>query len=434
MASVSYIIRSEKKGSSEVPIWVLIRSTTLNLKTSTKIKVPFNLWDSKRQCLKPYRDKSTEIINRLDKLSIELSGLKDYLIDILSTKEDITKEELKSHIDSYLISKRKEVATRHNMNKFIHIVIEEMKNGTRLTETQNFYNKNSIKVYDTFLKVWTSFQNTYLKRVLDFENVDASIYTEFIKYCYSKDYTAETINKYLSVLRSILKKGVSAKLSTNTNFLDFKSTQENTDSKKPYLTDREIYALFNLELTDETQKKVRDIFLIGCYCGQRVSDYNNVTKDNLTTLKNGIKAFVFVQQKTKTTVSVPYLSDNVDTILNRWDYNLPRISDVTINKEIKKICRMANITELFFYKNIRGGKIVTSTIEKCDLITTHTARRSAITNLYKRNILNERELRSISGHKTEKSFSQYICLSSDEQAENIAEKLKADNESKKNEK
>ena len=57
---------------------------------------------------------------------------------------------------------------------------------------------------------------------------------------------------------------------------------------------------------------------------------------------------------------------------------------------------------------------------KYSLISTHSARRSGITNLYKSRLFNTRQLMSISGHKTESSFYLYISESADELADEIA--------------
>ena len=59
---------------------------------------------------------------------------------------------------------------------------------------------------------------------------------------------------------------------------------------------------------------------------------------------------------------------------------------------------------------------------KYELVTTHTARRSGVTNMYKTGILDKREMMSISGHQTEAIFENYIKVSKSEQADRIAAK------------
>ena len=60
---------------------------------------------------------------------------------------------------------------------------------------------------------------------------------------------------------------------------------------------------------------------------------------------------------------------------------------------------------------------------KYEIITTHTARRSGVTNLYKTGLLDTRDMMSISGHKSEATFEHYIKMKKSEHADRIAEKL-----------
>jgi hypothetical protein len=59
-----------------------------------------------------------------------------------------------------------------------------------------------------------------------------------------------------------------------------------------------------------------------------------------------------------------------------------------------------------------------------DLVTSHTARRSGITNLYLTGLFDTVQMMSISGHKDQRTFFDYIKLSSDEIADKIMEKLR----------
>ena len=66
-------------------------------------------------------------------------------------------------------------------------------------------------------------------------------------------------------------------------------------------------------------------------------------------------------------------------------------------------------------------------------MSSHTARRSGITNLYLRGTFDNFQMMSISGHKDEKTFSDYIKLSSDEVADIIAKKMDERNKAISNE-
>lgn len=87
-----------------------------------------------------------------------------------------------------------------------------------------------------------------------------------------------------------------------------------------------------------------------------------------------------------------------------------------MNTQIKLIARAAGITSTVQINETRGGKNVTRQVSKCELVTTHTARRSAATNMYLAGIPSI-SIMKITGHRTEKNFMKYIRIT---QAENAA--------------
>lgn len=425
MASVKYFVRSSKKKNSEVSIYARMRSGKIDLGVCTGINIPFDLWNDKQGCLKPYQNRDCQTIIRMDKAKADLETTKGLLYNLMDADPAITAKdaanEIKKHFDEVNAVR---TSTPKDMNKYISYLIEQMKSGERKVKGKN-YSEGSIKSWNSFAKTWKTFQNDYLNRMLDFKNITMSVHSKFVSYCYSREYTADTTRKYLTTLIAVMNYALKDSISDNRihETREFSKTVPIAEGKKPYLTEAEIEAIFNLELSDPMLMKVRDVFLIGCYCGQRVSDFSRITKDNIIILPNGYKAFNITQQKTGTRVIVPFLSKNIETILERWDYELPYIVDVLINRHIKTICEKAKITEPFLTEIMRGGKLEKTYVPKCDLITCHTARRSCITNLYNKNLLDIHELRAISGHKTNAAFEKYICLSSDERAMRIAEKL-----------
>ena len=80
------------------------------------------------------------------------------------------------------------------------------------------------------------------------------------------------------------------------------------------------------------------------------------------------------------------------------------------------------MNEPITYNYTRGGKLVTETKPKFELISSHTARRSAATNLYLTGRMKTYDIMSITGHTTEKSFFRYIRVSLDD----ISNQLGAD--------
>ena len=107
--------------------------------------------------------------------------------------------------------------------------------------------------------------------------------------------------------------------------------------------------------------------------------------------------------KVNSPISIP-IDNNTLSILKKWDYKLPYISNSDINKYIKKACLKAEIDE-----DVMDGETVK---KKHQLISCHTGRRSFATNGYISNVP-IRTLMSITGHKKESTFYNYVQIKRD---------------------
>jgi len=92
-------------------------------------------------------------------------------------------------------------------------------------------------------------------------------------------------------------------------------------------------------------------------------------------------------------------------------------------RESKKYAEEHNGSPL--YKRNKNGTVL---MRKYEIVSSHTARRSTITNLYKRGIFEKRELMAISGHTTERNCERYIKVTKDEMADRVDEKLIRDDQ------
>ena len=272
-----------------------------------------------------------------------------------------------------------------------------------------------------------------------------------------------------------------------------KAVKEIDKRAEIYLTDEEIDAMYALELTGDNEI-VRDIFLLGYFSCQRYSDYCKLREENFITYnKSGL--ITLTQKKTKKKVEVPIFDDRVYELCEKYHYDFPKIDVQKMNLKIKAVGyelsktvpsfrekyvtvlttvekRSENTYEKLLEKKNKGikftenerkwfhklftenerkwfhkldkwakirngsplfernkhGEVVRS---KYELICSHTARRSGTTNLYKLGVLSDLELRSITGHESQKNFEGYIRIGISEQAQRVGDKIKAAMEAKK---
>ena len=120
------------------------------------------------------------------------------------------------------------------------------------------------------------------------------------------------------------------------------------------------------------------------------------------------------QQKTGNHVIIP-VRPELQAILDKYENRLPKSYEQKVNKFIKEIAREAGITEKIEVSYVENGERKTHLVEKCDLVKTHTARRSGATNMYLAGIPTI-AIMKITGHKTEKEFMKYIKITEEQTA------------------
>lgn len=148
---------------------------------------------------------------------------------------------------------------------------------------------------------------------------------------------------------------------------------------KVWLTESEVLQLQAYDFGDDKiLSQCRDLFLLQCRTALRVSDLQRISKAHIN---NG---FISIQQqKTKKTVKI-FITDEIKTILERYDYNIPipanRKWEPIYNLNIKEVARKAipeSEIEILVFKPGKEGKL--EIVKKADILTSHDAIRTCIT-------------------------------------------------------
>ena len=339
-----------------------------------------------------------------------------------------------------------EAARKADVILFMQDFLQGIRSG-EIKYNGETYEKNTCKAWGCFFGVLKRF---YVKHPFTWNDIDETLTDSFINWMEKEGYMVKSINKYLITFRAMVGYAYKKRLHDNTRALTAFSTKkvlETDKAKEIYLTEQELQALYDMKL-DGLKSVVRDVFLIGCYTCQRFSDYSRLERENFVTTPKGTKVVRIVQEKTGNAVVIPILNNNLLSIAEKYNYEIPKVSDVILNRYIKKILKdlaksvpslaklerttltmrertMEERGEVTFMRDAKGYVVK----PRYDLVSSHTARRSGITNLYLTGLFDEVQMMSVSGHKDAKTFREYVKLSSDEIADAIAKKL-ADKENK----
>jgi integrase len=255
---------------------------------------------------------------------------------------------------------------------------------------------------------------------ITFENIDLVFYKKLIDYLTSLELGPNTIGKLITNLKVFLREALEDKVTDNNTFTHRKFKSISFTSQTFYLNLAEIKEMQELDLSDAPRlDRVRDMFVIGCYTGLRYADLTNIKPHNI---QNGM--IEITQAKTGNVVIIPFTND-VLRILEKYNYTMPKISNQKYNEYLKLVCQKCELLKKdVTVTKIKGGKKITLTAPKHTFIASHTARRSMATNEFAAGDLDIGEIRSLTGHSTEKVFYKYIRETPKDTAERIKEKFK----------
>jgi len=396
----------EKTPKKESLIIMHFSSKGKRFKKSIGYKCSLNHWDSKKQKIKTGKgmlQNAYEINKRIDDIR---AFTEKELANMINDSGSITLDKLSQLVSCKINgNENDEENEKSKLVKYAKNLNEAKKNRINITTYRSY--KQTIKLLELYEKKYY--------KTLRFEEIDLSFYRNFVDLLEGEDFSLNSIGKHVKNLKTFLNDALVNGVSNNTIFKNraFKVLKEVTTDI--YLTWEEIKVLADKDFSNRPRIELaRDIFLIGCYTGQRVSDYNGLTNKNIEII-DGHKFIKIHQKKTDTIVHIPITKD-IQEVLNRYNGDFPsKLSEPILRKNIKTACSTVGFKEMIDVSYVKGGKSIKKEISKYNLVKTHTARRSFCTNHY----MAGKPVQNImlfSGHKTEREFLKYIRIEKKQEA------------------
>ena len=416
MANVSAFIKPTKKDTkTKVRFYVSRGRNEKRLFYTSDIEVIPEHFDSSKGILKTrisfYSEKER---TDFDTSVRDMKNTIQEAFNNAENKQELTSDLLGVEIDKILHPERymiKEVvAAPETVLQYIDNFVKEAPNR-KDKSTGRTLTYNNIQQYKATQKHLKAFAKKIKKADFQFSDINTEFYQKFVSYLQNLQFTQNSVGKHIRVFKLMLNEANRPEV----NMKNFHVFTEEVDNV--YLTETELKQLKDFDFSESPHlDRVRDWFLLLAWTGSRFSDLQKIQstdiRDNMIT---------FRQQKTNTKVVIP-LHPVVVSILEKYNYQMPEpVSNQKFNDYIKEACKAAGIDTFESFTRTVGGKLVTETKPKYELVSSHTGRRSFCTNMYKRG-LDTMMIRSFSGHKTEKSFLKYIKVRQEEHAAMMAKK------------
>lgn len=361
---VVFELRKEKATSNGlIPIQFVIRAEGVRIRKNVGFSTKESYWLGSRvkPNLKKEESNNYQFIN--DELQKIESKVNDIFFYFRANKILFSKEKFLEQYDKEIIEKSK-------VDFFV--CFEEYLISGSLTKVYNtIRNQRTIKNYLKIFEEETGFAIT-------FEKLNENFYQELMKYSFfKKEIKNNYFAKIIAVLKSFLRWSIDKNYTTYRDFEKFKGTEHDVDII--YLTFDELIKLYNHDFENSRLNHVKDFYCMGCFCGLRFSDLSQLHRANISESHINISI-----QKTKTQNHIISLNNFAKEILNKYRGTiyepLPSISQQKFNDYIKECCEIVEINKPTTITWFVGTKKVQITLPKYELITSHTARKTFITN------------------------------------------------------
>lgn len=330
-----------------------------------------------------------------------------------------------THDESYLFNQvldrlRADVIQlyRDNKTKSIKELQEMARNLVKFGSTEAAQKKSLFPVLKQFIEIWKKEKDpktvkpfitlqdklSVFNPNLEINKLDNRFYDKFKQALFDEGKLDSTVYKYITNLCTFLTWAYSRGYEVH-------MTKENPTHKsweiirrvnEPIaLTMGELEKLEHLEITEALIMEklppakhgrrgdrsvtaltiARDYLIVECRTGQRISDIKSFDPKDMV-------GMVWVNKVTKgrrmlgKVNRVPFntkFTAPAYAILLKYDHELPRISEQTLNDNIKSVCRLAGITQDYTVVKWKQNQEVIISKSKCDFLSTHTGKKTFIT-------------------------------------------------------
>ncbi len=453
MATSFFLMTKKEDGDATLFVRLQSRKLGINYKMATPLVANIREWNDNYGDMKKWRKYSRENTSFCKKVD----AIQEELDNTLDREMPITKEEMRQIIENIAYAEAKEAENkrkeekareeaeknRMTLNKYIDLYLKQIATGGRQTARGRNFAPSSVKSIKMAMTRFKEFQKA-MKREYDFNDINMDFYYAYNAFLKKKNYNINTCGKCIKELKTVIAAAQSEGHHSNQIWRDnrFKGNRVEVDSI--FLTREELDKIMAVDMSkfSPAHEQARDIFMIGVWTAQRVSDYNYIQKEDFNTLVKNVlreeddpdhpgekKAWVerqeitflnIRQQKTGAKVAIP-CNSALKAILEKYDYQVPHLPDQVINRYIKDIAQAAGLTDLVEIESTKGGTPKTEKIEKYKLIHTHTARRTGATLMYLDGI-DIYDIMKITGHTSPKMLKKYIRADSLQVVEKLTDK------------
>jgi site-specific recombinase XerD len=396
MAKTKLIIRSHRRnGEGKSSIFVRFSHIDRSCFFATGVVIDQKYWDGKQETVRKSLPGFSSLNSLLTKKKLEVDEI---VIRLRLSDREISVDAVRNEFNRKFkaIDVVDEPApVKHLLPYYDEFVVyqRDIKRLAQGTLVQYSGTRKRIVAFEEYLGKQLTLKD------LNKELAEQYIYFEF-KICGNSN---NTVGSRVKMLRTFNNYLMAQSLISDNTFKNVKKPGNKTDIIA--LSFSQINELMQLDLSSSPKlEKVRDLYCFNSNVGLRFSDLNTLTSANFK------DDFVVVRtKKTDTHVRIP-MNATAKKIAVKYNYDLPKLSNVKFNKYLKELGEWAKLDTEFEINKFQGGERKKVLVPLKKLLTSHQCRRNFATNCLRLGMAPSL-VQKMTGHADYKSFSKYLYAS-----------------------
>ncbi|MCK0179103.1 site-specific integrase [Flavobacteriaceae bacterium S0862] len=295
---------------------------------STGLFINPSHWKSKQQLIVPPEPDAELINTQLSLIKTKLSQAFLFL-QVNGNPFDVE--------DIYLQFKGENIKTEKTLLEVFKMHNEHMLNLVGKDYTKSTYSKfiEASSHTKNFIKF------TYKKNDFMLSNLSMKFLNDFDYYLKSeKNHKQITINKTIQRLRKIIKLAMAEAFILTDPFLMYRPKKFVT--KVVFLSADELELMMAYNFSQPRLQQVKDMFIFCCFTGLPYAEMRDLRKEHIVNGFDGGKWIKMHRQKTSKELNIPLMPD-AKTILDKYQYQLPLITNQKFNSYLKEIADILGI-------------------------------------------------------------------------------------------
>ena len=332
-------------------------------------------------------NKNNSIVNqKIEEVKELFMSFKLYLCNIKAYNEELIAQSFNN-----IMKRQKKPNSTNKIDNIIKVIHDAVYNdgNTRQGTKDNYINKGlpALKFYIEHLK------NDENINVDNFGYFTSEFFNAFGRYIY-ENYTQDSGEFYaVSTINSIIKYAKSAVIlcARSKQFLTeatiatikVRLFKDKSASNHIALRNDEVMLLYNYRAPNKQDEIIRDMFLLECTLGHRITDILRID-EHIQKTGDSYYAKMTPKKTPDKTIEVDILFEIAKKILiDKYKCKLPKFTKELINKNIKRIAKEAGIKgkEVLSYHYQRESEPTQIEKDRYNCISTHTGRRTFVTLL-----------------------------------------------------